>query len=102
MKRNKLSRVVVSGVVLALFLSVGSVAQARTVAEATTQVDMEYAAGNIEMATYNDLQAILGSAVDTASMAEAQEAFNVLIAVLTGGAIETEAANRLMGTFNGL
>lgn len=102
MKSDKLKKVLVSGMVLAFVLSVGSVVEARTVTEAEAQVDTEYAAGNMDTATHNDLQAILGTAMDTASMVEAQEAFNVLIAVLTGGVIETEAANRLMGTFDGL
>jgi len=89
-------------IVVVFVLSLGSIAEARTVAEASTQVDTEYAAGNMDQATHSDLIAILTTAEDTPSMLEAQEAFNVLIAVLTGTAIETEAANRLMGTFDGL
>ena len=91
----------IAGVMVGLSLTANLV-EAKTVAEAKVQVDMEYAAGNMDESTYNDLKAILDSAVDQTSMMEAQEAFNVLIAVNAGSSIDSEAANRMMGTFDGL
>jgi hypothetical protein len=94
-----LKTLITLGVFLALSLS-STLVLAETATEMMTKLDDELIAGNItEEATYTDLKATLNNAQTAGSQEDkdsAKDAYNTLVMVNGGGAINSEAVQRLI------
>ena len=95
--------VLAAGLICALSLAPG-LARASSVSAVIDQVDQEYAAGQMDQATHDDLVLTLSKA-DGAGAEQHQaavEAFNLLVSVYSGSSLNSDAASRIAAAAEGL
>ena len=95
--------VLVVGLIGVLFLTPG-LARASSVSAVIDQVDQEYAAGQMDQATHDDLVLTLSKADGAGSEQHqaAVEAFNLLVTVYSGSSLNAAAAGRISTAAEGL